>query len=114
MTKRSTEDVLRAEVKSAAAAVDRAKKALADAAIRRADADRLEAAREKELDDLKAALRRSEAALDAFLPGQLEAALDATKERQETTGTHDPADLDGKSGTGELVAATEEKAGKKT
>lgn len=92
MTKRSTADVLRAEVQRAAREVDRAKERVAKAtaslrAARKAEDDQvamLAAARD--------GLARAEAALDAFLPGTLESLVEAAKERQETTGTHDPAD----------------------
>lgn len=97
MTKRSTEDVLRDEVKRATLDVERAKAAGGKARDARVAADRAEADREKELDAAREALKRAEAALAAFLPGELETAVDAVKERQQTTGTHDPADL--KNGT---------------
>ena len=94
MTKRTTEQVLEAEVDRCDRDVERARLAVEKAKAARVAADKAEGDAELKLDDALGALRRAEAALAAFLPGELETLVDQAKERQRTTGTHDPTEDD--------------------
>lgn len=92
--KRTTETVLRAELAAKAKEIEKAmeRRDRADQATRDAHAAGVVA--QQGVDHAIAARDRARAALEAYLPGNtLGMLVDQAKERAETTGTHDPADL---------------------